>query len=188
MLNVITIAFRTDTLFAIRREDGVFVAVKPICDALGLAWRSQWKRLRDDPILSEGITVTVMPSTGGPQETTLLRLDLVNGWLFTIDDSRVRDEETRRRVLTYKRECYGVLFRHFYGRDERAGSGEVIAPPQETEAPESYKLRQVTEARHTFGTQAASQLWFKLGLPVVPAMYYTFRQADLFVSRHLDAA
>lgn len=113
----------------------------------------------------------MIPSLGGPQETTCLRLELVNGWLFTIDESRAKDEETRQRVLTYKRECYAALFHHFYGRN--VGTSEL---PQESEAP---KVRMVTEARHTFGIPAAAQLWLELGLPVVPAMFHDPRQRDL---------
>lgn len=40
------------------------VAVKPICDSLGIEWRKQQERVRRDPILAEGITMVVMPSPG----------------------------------------------------------------------------------------------------------------------------
>ena len=176
MGKIITVDFRNDTLFATERDDGVFVALKPICDALGLNWPAQFSRLREDPILSEGIATVAMPSVGGAQETTCLRLDLVNGWLFKIDSRRVRDEETRQKVLTYQRECYAVLFRHFYGRAERAAEPEL----DDTAESESARLRAVTEARHTFGTHAAAQLWFRLKLPIVPAMRLPPTQSDLF--------
>lgn len=176
---ITTLDFRGDTLFAVERDDGVFIAPKPICDSLGIEWRKQQERLKRDPILSEGITITVIPSLGGPQETTLLRLDLVNGWLFTIDESRVKDEETRQKVLTYKRECYAVLFRHFHGDRDRAPHTQIIEQPPETESPEAPKVRMVTEARLTFGVPTAAQLWFKLGLPIVPAMFHDPRQGDL---------
>jgi hypothetical protein len=178
MSNIVTVDFRNDTLFAVERDDGVFVAVKPISDALGLKWASQHDRLNRDPILSEGILVMGIPSVGGMQETTCLKLELVNGWLFTIDESRVKDEETRQKVLAYKRECYQTLFRHFYGHGKRA-QGETINPPQDTEEAEGPKVRLVTEARHTFGIQSAAQLWFKLGLPVVPAMLHDPRQISI---------
>ena len=103
MGKIITVDFRNDTLFAVERDDGVYVAVKPISDTLGLAWNKQLERLKRDPILAEGMTIMVMPSVGGIQETTCLKLELVNGWLFGIDESRVKDEETRQRVLAYKR-------------------------------------------------------------------------------------
>lgn len=175
MGKLVAVQFRADTLFAVERDDGVFVAIKPISDALGLKWSSQHDRLRRDPVLSEGILITGIPSPGGLQETTLLRLDLVNGWLFTIDEGRVKDDEVRQRVLAYKRECYAVLFRHFYGA--QAVPADVPRRAEEADAP---KVRMVTEARHTFGEQSAAQLWFKLGLPVVPAMVHDTRQGEIF--------
>ena len=38
----------------------------------------------------------------------------------------------------------------------------------------------IAEARKTFSTEAASQLWLKLNLPLVPAMLDAARQRDLF--------
>jgi hypothetical protein len=126
-----------------------------------------------------------MPSIGGPQETTLLKLELVNGWLFGIDESRVKDEETRQRVLAYKRECYQVLFQHFYGRTHGAAKAADVEGTAESEA---TRLRMVSESRHVFGNQAAAQLWFRLGLPVVPAMLHDPRQPDLFAYPAIKAA
>ncbi len=173
MSKIITVDFRNDTLFAVQRDDGVFVAVKPIVQTLGLDWKAQHRRISDDPILREGMVTTAMPSVGGAQETTCIRLDLVNGWLFGIDESRVRDEETRQRVLAYKRECYGVLFKHFYGRSAAASAADVphvIAT--EDARKESIRTRRqlVSEARQSYGTHSARQLWAYLGLPMVPAM------------------
>jgi hypothetical protein len=166
MGQLITVEFRQDILFAVERDDGVFVAIKPIVQSLGLDWKAQHRRLSEDPILAEGMVTMTIPSVGGAQETTCLRLDLVNGWLFTIDESRVRDEETRQRVLTYKRECYQVLFRHFHAK-----AAPRIAPDEEAATgPDGARVRLVTECRHTFGERAARQMWARLGLPVVPAM------------------
>jgi len=126
-----------------------------------------------------------LPSAGGAQETFCLRLDLVHGWLFTIDESRVKDGETRQRVLAYKRECYAVLFRHFYGAAQAGGrlSGEEALGAKEGEQePIQTRRGLVTQARHTFGSPAARELWFKLGLPVVPSMTADPPQGDLFAA------
>ena len=181
MGKIITVDFRNDTLFAVERDDGVFIAVTPICQSLGLAPSKQRERIQHDPILREGGTVTVFPSAGGMQETFCLRLDLVNGWLFTIDESRVKDEETRQRVLAYKRECYGVLFKHFYGRsyEERKKVFETPGGDANDE-PTPIKRSLVTETRQTFGIQPARELWFKLGLPTVPSMFAHPEQSELF--------
>ena len=161
MTKLVTVDFHEDTLFAIERPDGVFVAVKPICDALGIEWRKQHARLNRDPILAEGITIMVMPSLGGPQETTLLRLELMQGWLFGIDAERVKPE-ARERVLAYKRECYAALHGHFYGR-------KTAAPIPIPEAV-LKRLRLVTECRQSHGIKAAQEMWRKLDLPMVPSM------------------
>lgn len=55
-----------------------------------------------------------MPSPGGWQETVCLPLDLIPGFLFGIDDRRVKDD-CRDVVLRYKRDCYRVLYEHFFG-------------------------------------------------------------------------
>ena len=59
---------------------------------------------------------------------------------------------------------------------------EVTSIPEkdETSDNENVSLRHITECRQTFGTQAAGQLWFKLGLPVVPAMLQDPRQMTIF--------
>jgi hypothetical protein len=179
--NVLTVDFHNDTLFAIERDDGVFVAVKPIVQTLGLDWKAQHRRINDDPILHEGMVMVTIPSIGGAQETTCLRLELVNGWLFTIDESRVKDEATRRRVLSYKRECYAVLFQHFYGRtfDQRKRATALYSEISLDE-PVMNKRSLVAEARQTHGIQAARELWFKLGLPTTPSMYADPRQGEFF--------
>lgn len=173
-----TVDFHEDTLFAVDRPDGVFVAVKPICTALGLDAKKQRERIHRDPILSEGGAVVALPSPGGAQDTFCLRLDLVNGWLFTIDESRVKDEETRQRVLAYKRECYAVLHRHFYGRREEAGGAPALPAPASISTP--LALQMVTEARRTFGVQASRRLWLQLGLPIVAGMAVPPVQTELF--------
>lgn len=50
----------------------------------------------------------------------------------------------------------------------------------ELHKPESLSVRLVSETRHTFGTEAARQLWLKLKLPVVPAMLGASSQLELF--------
>lgn len=62
-------------------------------------------------------------------------------------------------------------------------TGQVtdVRPSDPSQAlPETIRLRMVREARQTFGMRAAGQLWFGLGLPIVPAMRAPQPQRDLF--------
>jgi hypothetical protein len=177
MGQITTVNFRGAELYGFDRDDGVFVALKPIVEAMGLDWSAQFRRVQRDPILAEGIAIMATPfGRGGAQDAVCLKLELVNGWLFTIDSSRIKDPEVRDRVLLYQRECYAVLHEHFHGSPRRA---ELEGPPS---SEESIGIRRslVTEARQSFGTQAARELWFALELPRVPAMLMPPAEPDLF--------
>lgn len=165
--NIVTVTFRGAELYGFAREDTVFVALKPIVDAMVLDWSAQLKRVKRDPILAEGMAMMATPfGRGAGQEAVCLRLDLVNGWLFTIDSTRIRDDEVRERVLAYQRDCYRVLADHFTGDGRAPG----LEPDPRSEESVAIRRALVAEARQTFDVRAARELWFRLGLPVVPAM------------------
>ncbi len=113
------IEFYNDRIVAVlvdvpgKAEPEVYVPVRPLCDFLGVAWSPQLRRLRRDPVLSEGIkgvTVTVTP--GGQQEMMCLPVDLIPGWLFGITTERVKPE-LREKIIRYQRECFRALWRAF---------------------------------------------------------------------------
>ncbi|SFK44921.1 P22_AR N-terminal domain-containing protein [Azotobacter beijerinckii] len=55
------------------------VAMRPICEAIGISWQSQYNRIQRNQVLKEGVVVMNTPSAGGEQETTCLPLDYLNG-------------------------------------------------------------------------------------------------------------
>lgn len=180
MGQIVTVNFRGDQLYGFEDDDGVFVALKPIVRALGLDWSAQLKRVKRDPVLVEGMAMMATPyGLGGDQEAVCLKIDLVNGWLFGIDSTRIKDQAVREKVILYQRECYGVLFKHFYKGAKPVQEPLVIEDHEETASPDSAKVRLVTECRQTFGSKASGQLWLQLGLPTVPAMIEQSRQFDL---------
>lgn len=176
MGEIVTVNFRGDELYGFKQDDGTFLALKPMVEAMGLDWSAQFRRVQRDPILSEGIAMMATPfGRGGDQEVLCIKLDLINGWLFTIDSSRIKDDLVRQRVQTYQRECYQVLHDHFAGKRKPA---EIEGDP--TETPTTLeRLRLVTETRQTFSQMAAREMWFRQGLPIVPSMINP-AQNDLF--------
>jgi hypothetical protein len=175
---IITVDFHDQQLVAFERDGKVFIAVRPIAEGMGLEWSSQWRRIQRDAVLGPAVAMMATPFSRHGQEELCLPLDMMHGWLFTLDESRVKDDETRERVLLYKRECYEVLFNHFYGKALAATAADPSLPdPAESEA---AKLKMVTEARLTFGHKAAQQMWFKKGLDTVPAMFEPSPQPELF--------
>lgn len=86
-----------------------WVAIRPICDALGVDYHAQYKRLQSDNILSRVLSKqTTHDATNRLQEMVCIKEKFVYGWLFSIQSDS--DELTE-----YKIKCYEVLFDHFHG-------------------------------------------------------------------------
>ena len=115
------IPFHGDTITCIETDMGAFVAVKPICERLGLAKNKQIARLKRDPERWGGCHM-VSPSVGGEQETYCIPRTKVFGWLATINVHRVKPE-IRDTLVLYQNEADEVLDRHFryraYKQDQR---------------------------------------------------------------------
>ncbi len=110
-----TIATVNNTEIAIIEETNgqIFVPIKPICQALGIAARKQIEKLKSDEILSS--TGTLRVSVGADKkerEMYCLPYKYIFGWLFRINAKNV-SEDAREAVIQYQRECYDVLFQNF---------------------------------------------------------------------------
>lgn len=85
-----------------------WVAIKPICEVLGIDYEAQRKNLKDDEILSElPSNQTVVAADGKAREMLCLPERFIYGWLFS-----VRSDSPG--LAAYKRECYEVLYNHFH--------------------------------------------------------------------------
>ena len=176
--NLEQISFHGDLLWAGREGDEVLVALKPICQNLTLQWHGQLERAKRDAILAKGIRVIRIPSPGGEQETICLTLSLIAGWLFGIDDRRIKDPDIRAKVLDYKHQCHDVLYKHFLRRSDDLSSEALAQEDDEPIAPFGsqqwlVEIAMVRESRRIYGVMAARKLWQQLGLPSVPEMFPT---------------
>jgi hypothetical protein len=89
------------------------VAVRPICEALGIAYEAQYSKLKDDDILAPTIMLSMMVGNDGKKrEMITILYKYVFGWLFTINPKNVAPE-AQETVKKYRMECYDVLFKHF---------------------------------------------------------------------------
>jgi hypothetical protein len=108
----VSVQFHDQSLTAAVIDGKPYVAMKPICENIGLDWKSQYNRIKRHQVLNSGVVMMTMPSKSGEQETLMLPLDYLNGWLFGIDVSRIK-AELKPRLLEYQRECFRVLAEHF---------------------------------------------------------------------------
>lgn len=152
-------------------ERVVYVPVRPLCDYLGLSWSGQYERLKRDPVLSEvmrsvRVTRTEPGRSEELQEVDVARdliclpLDYLNGWLFSINATRVK-EEVRERLIRYQRECYQVLANAFQGREywrqaDALGQVEELGRALVTLAREQREFnRQIGGMREELGALAS---------------------------------
>lgn len=103
------VPFHGHALLTIKDGETVRVAMKPICDAIGLDWSAQFRRIERHPVLGSTVAMMAMVAEDGKQrEIVTLPLDFINGWLFGIDANRVRPA-LKDRLIDYQRECFAAL-------------------------------------------------------------------------------
>ena len=99
----------------VRLRDGtIYVSLHDLCDAVGLNYRAQLRRIRADQDLRDGVQLFRVPTAGGMQETAFLILEFVPTWITTVDRSRaaaVVQERLRFLRLFIIREVYGAITR-----------------------------------------------------------------------------
>lgn len=134
-----SIPFHGQTIPVFTQNHRHYVAMKPICENIGLDWDAQRKRIMRNSIMAQGTVMMTAPSNGGKQETLCLPLEYLNGWLFGVDARRVKPQ-IRERLLQYQRECFQVLAAHFMQPKQPPA---VALPTVVTELPTREELQQV---------------------------------------------
>lgn len=110
-----TVNFHGHELPLVTHNDEPHVAMKPVAEAIGLQWQSQYNRIRRHPVLATCVSVMDMQLPGDTQRraVVILPLQYLNGWLFGIDASRVKPE-IRERLVQYQRECFQALYDYWH--------------------------------------------------------------------------
>ena len=139
--NFALIPFRNQEVLSLTKEGRHYIIPKQICANLGIDWDAQRKRIMRDSVLAEGAVIMTVPSAGGNQETACLPLEYLNGWLFGIDDSRVKPE-IRDDIISYKKECYSVLYEFF----QKGASIDINRLEKDVEL-QDFLYRKIRQAR-----------------------------------------
>ena len=114
MSNLVTIKFNDKEILVVKHKDNQWVILKRVCENLSIDWESQRQRISRDYVLSSSTGMIPVETGAGIREFLCLPLEFLNGFLFGIDDSRIRDEVIKEAIRLYKRECYKVLYEHFH--------------------------------------------------------------------------
>jgi P22_AR N-terminal domain/ORF6C domain len=147
------VVFYDDEIIAVQVEDGtVYVPLRPICKSLGVAWRAQNLRIQRDPVLSDVVRsgIVTIPEVG-KRTMICLPLEYLNGFLFGINATRVK-EEIREKLIQYQRECYQILASAFLAQPTPDDWGQT--------SPETMlALQQIRENALAMARLAEEQMW-----------------------------
>lgn len=117
------VKFDGDPIQVIEQDGNHYVAMRPICTALSLNWKNQYRNLKEDPVLNSVMVITTTTGSDGKQyEMVCLPIEYLNGWLFKIPVSRYQGER-REKLIRYQKECYRVLYNHFFQAGKQPDQG-----------------------------------------------------------------
>lgn len=122
---LVRVSFHGDTLEAVKDGERVWVSLRRCCENLGLAIQPQHEKLKSKPwaCVTE---IVIHDASGRQQPLTMIDLDTLPGWLFSIDGRKVK-EPVREKLARYQREAARVLADHFFGRARAAPPVDVGA-------------------------------------------------------------
>ena len=110
---------RVNNVDIIATSDEQLIAIRPICEALGIDAKVQRQKIQEDEDLSSvGVLSTSTGADGKQYEMLCLPVRYIFGWLFTINPKNVKPE-AQEAVRVYRRSCYDALYHHFFGTQRR---------------------------------------------------------------------
>ena len=112
------VPFRGDRIELIDNEGTPCVPMRAICEALGLDWKSQHRKLSDPRWASTVCTLTTVGGDGRARDMVCLPLHMLPAWLFTVSPAKVAPH-LKDKVTAYQTECADVLWSHWSGARQR---------------------------------------------------------------------
>ncbi|OCG77395.1 hypothetical protein A9G42_05685 [Gilliamella sp. Nev6-6] len=134
-----TIQFHNQQLIVLNHQSKPYIAMKPVCENIGLDWHAQLNRINRHHVLSQGVAMIATPTKGGLQKYACLPISMINGWLFGIETSRVKPE-IRATLEQYQLECFDVLYNHFMPKVAR-DFPNTISPEQQQQIQQAVNER-----------------------------------------------
>lgn len=142
--------FNGKAIYFLATDGQYWVALKPICEALGVNFNRQFKNTQKSPLW--GQLLAIQPMVGADnrlRKMVSLPERYIYGWLF-----QIRSESPE--LIAYQKECCDLLYNHFHGaiagrKDLMAKKAQLSLRKQElidklTQS-EDYLLAQQLEAK-----------------------------------------
>jgi len=101
--------FNGKVIYFLGKEGQYWIAIKPICEALGIDFSRQLRTLKADSILARAWSKqTIHDRSGRLQKIVCISEKFVYGWIFSL-------RSDSKQLQDYKLKCYELLFDYFHG-------------------------------------------------------------------------
>lgn len=113
--NIIEIPFHGDVLHAVEDNGDIWLAVRPACEAIGIDFKGQHKKLQRNAHRAVVVKMTTTGSDGKRYEMLMLHRKSVPWWLTSIETRKVKNPATRKKLELYQTDAAEVLNEHYWG-------------------------------------------------------------------------
>lgn len=152
---VAAVNFHGTELITIKKDDLEFVAMKPVVEGIGLAWRSQREKIQDNKEKFSCHDIVSTGKDGKKYSMICIPLTKLNGWLFSINPSKLPDPSIREKVISYQEECFIALYDYWHkGIAER--KPEI---PETLTSTEQYALTSAVKSKAAGNGKAIPEIW-----------------------------
>lgn len=155
--SIASVEFHGNPILTISDGKTIRVAMKPVCEGIGLQWEAQLKRIKRHSVMSTCMSIMDIQVPGDIQSRGVitLPLDMLNGWLFGVEPNKVRPE-IRDKLIEYQRECFTVLH-DYWAKKSQPTPASLPAIPQIPET-QDYVCQDGTAAAKRLRTFAEQNL------------------------------
>lgn len=122
---LVEVSFRNQAIQTIEQNGSVFIAMRPVCENIGLDWTRQSKKLASQSDRFNCRHMSTVARDGKNRKTLCIPLRKLNGWLFSVNPEKV-NPEIKDTLIAYQEECFEVLYSHFHNRHEIASAPLVV--------------------------------------------------------------
>ena len=111
---ITTVPFHGHSLFLVDYDGQPYTPMKTIVEGMGLKWQPQHRKLNESRFKS-CITEMVIQLPGDDQRrsVTCFPLRKLPGWLMTISPNKIKDADTKARVIQYQNDCDDALWAYW---------------------------------------------------------------------------
>ena len=127
-MDLITIPFHDSPITAALIDGAPHVALRPVCEAMGIDYSAQYRRLQRTPWARVAMAAT-HDATGRLQDMVMIDRRTFTMWLATIDAARLKTPGARGAVEVFQSEAADALDAYFHD----GGAINPTASPEQLE-------------------------------------------------------